>query len=84
MSWRDDTATTIGMTMRPIGEWRKAVVAALLAGLTAAGVAAADGTVTLVEWIAIAAAMVATQQGVYWTSNDPPTEEDAPSPDQLT
>lgn len=50
-------------------EVTKAVCGALLAGLTAAGTAVTDGSITAAEWIGIATAVVATFGGVFAVNN---------------
>lgn len=56
--------------MERAGKQRKAIVAGLIAGLGAAGVAAFDGSVTLAEWCTIAGVTLVGWQGTYWTRND--------------
>lgn len=47
----------------------KAIVGALLAGLTALGTALADGTVQPVEWVGVAVALIATFGAVFGVKN---------------
>lgn len=56
-------------------EYAKAIVGALLAGLTALATALADDEgVADVEWVGIAVAVVATFGGVYRVRNRPPRQ----------
>lgn len=54
--------------MKP-SEYAKAIVGAILAGLTALGTAVVDGNLDAVEWIGIAAAVVATFGTVFRVPN---------------
>lgn len=56
----------------PVQEQVKAVVGALLAGLTALGTALADGQVTSVEGVGIAVAVLATYATVFGVTNQSP------------
>lgn len=60
--------------MKTIAQYYKAVVGALIAGLTALGTAAADGHVTKEEWIGVALAALATSTGVGIVTNAPSTK----------
>ncbi len=54
-------------------EYAKAIVGAVLAGLTALATALTqNGDVSAAEWVAIAIAIVATFGGVYAKRNAPP------------
>jgi len=59
------------MTLEKINEYRKAVAAFLIPGLTAYGVAVADGTVTPAEWVAIAIAALGSSAVVAAVPNEP-------------
>lgn len=60
-------------------EYAKAIVGAVLAGLTAAGAALTDGVITGPEWIGIAIAVVATGGAVFGVPNaEPATVDDGP------
>ncbi|MFW6598108.1 hypothetical protein ACQBAU_16380 [Propionibacteriaceae bacterium Y2011] len=48
-----------------IGLYAKAIAGAVVAGLTAATTALADGTITLVEWMVIAGAFLAAAAAVW-------------------
>lgn len=50
-------------------EYAKAIVGALLAGLTALGTALTDGAVTATEWVGVAVAALATFGGVFGVRN---------------
>lgn len=52
--------------------YRKAIVAALIAGLGVLGTAVLDGTVTPVEWVAIATATLAGLGITYQVPNTKP------------
>lgn len=71
--------------MTPLEQQRKAIVAGLIAGIGAAGFAAAHMPFTVVDWLAIAGAALVAYQGVFWTPNDKaaPAEAEA-APDQLS
>jgi ribonuclease PH len=64
--------------MKNIGHYSKAVVALLLAGLSAISLALADGKVSTVEWVSIATAVV-TAVGVGVVPNSPKVDP-APAP----
>jgi hypothetical protein len=49
----------------------KAIVGALLAGLTALGTALTDDIVTAAEWVGVAVATVGTYAGVWRVPNRP-------------
>ena len=53
----------------PAAAQAKALIGALLAGLTALGTALADGSVTSVEWVGIAIAVLATYGTVFGVGN---------------
>ena len=53
----------------PAAAQAKALIGALLAGLTALGTALADGSVTGVEWVGIAIAVLATYGTVFGVGN---------------
>jgi hypothetical protein len=57
-----------------VGQMAKALVGALIAGLTALGTALADGEVTQGEWVGVAVAALGVLGGVFYTENadDPP------------
>lgn len=55
--------------MTSIAGYAKAVVAFLLAGLTALGTALADERVTQAEWVAVVIAALATTSGVWAMPN---------------
>jgi hypothetical protein len=57
--------------MNKIAPCAKAVVGGLVSGLAAASVALTDGTVTPVEWIAVALAFIAGTGFVYAVPNKP-------------
>lgn len=54
-------------------EYAKAIVGALIAGLTALAAAMADDGVTAQEWLAVLLAVLATGGGVYMKRNAPTT-----------
>jgi len=56
-----------------ISPYAKAIVGGIVAGLSAASVALGDGTVTPVEGIAIALAVIAGT-GITWAVPNKPTE----------
>jgi len=58
----------------PVQEQIKAVLGAVLAGLTALGTSLADGVVTSVELVGIAIAVLATYGAVFGVSNAEPEE----------
>lgn len=53
-----------------MAEYRKAIMAGALAGLTAAGTAFTDGTITGLEWIGIAVAVVGAAYAVWRVPNE--------------
>lgn len=53
----------------PASEQAKAIIGAILAGLAALGTALADGTVTPVEIVGIAVALLATYGTVFGVDN---------------
>lgn len=63
------------MSLSQPSTYRKAIVAALIAALTALGAAIAPnpaaglGDVTLGQWIAVAVALLGTFSATYWTPN---------------
>ena len=58
--------------MTTIARYWKAVVGSLVAGLTALGVALADGNISSVEIVGIVLAVVTTPIGVAIVRNAPP------------
>lgn len=63
----------------PASEQAKAIIGAILAGLTAFGTALADGSVTPVEIVGIAIAVLATYGSVYGVTNKRTTRRTVPS-----
>lgn len=61
--------STADLTPDGVGGYAKAIVAGIAAGLTAAGTALTDGTVTLAEGVGIALAVVTAGAGAYWFAN---------------
>jgi hypothetical protein len=57
--------------MDKVAPYRKALVGLAIAGLTALGVALADGSVTAAEWVGVALAALGTLGGVYAIPNAP-------------
>lgn len=57
--------------MNTVKPYMKAIVGAATAGLTAAGTALADGTITGPEWVGIALAVVGAFGIVYAVPNTP-------------
>lgn len=55
--------------------YAKAITGAALAGLTAAGTAVTDGTITAAEWIGIAVAVISTGGAVFGVTNTPSQED---------
>ena len=55
--------------MRSIAPYAKAVIGALIAGLTAIGTALTDGGISPAEWVAAAIAFLVALGGVYAIPN---------------
>lgn len=55
-------------------EYAKAIVGAVLAGLTALGTAVAEGGVTGAEWVGVLVAVVVTFGGVFAKRNKRPRQ----------
>lgn len=64
-------SSTREAALRP-NEYAKAIVGAVLAGLTALATAMSEGGVTDAEWVAVLIAVVATFGGVYAKRNGLP------------
>ncbi len=58
-----------------MGKYAKAIVASLTAGLTALGTALADDTVTRLEWVGVAVALLGALGLVYAVPNKPASAE---------
>lgn len=54
-----------------MGKYAKAIVASLTAGLTALGTALADDTVTRLEWVGVAIALLGAAGITYMVPNKP-------------
>ena len=61
---------------------RKAYVAALIAGISAATIAADQGFTTT-EWLTIAGAVLVAFQATYWTSNADSAQDSTQAVDNL-
>lgn len=57
-----------------MGKYAKAIVGALTAGLAALGTALADDTVTRLEWVGVAAALLGAA-GLVWAVPNKPAAE---------
>jgi hypothetical protein len=57
-----------------MGKYAKAIVGALVAGLTALGTALADDTVTQLEWVGVVVAVLGAAGLVWAVPNKPATE----------
>jgi F0F1-type ATP synthase membrane subunit c/vacuolar-type H+-ATPase subunit K len=57
-----------------VDKYVKAIVAALMAGLSALGVALADGQVTATEWVVAATAVLGTFAAVWASPANAPKE----------